>query len=271
LVLVLERIFEVEDSPIKWDCKKLATEIVAQSKRKSLPNRSLKITNDKALRDAKRVVKAGISEAELFSQLLTLTRRRMKHRGIRVVKIGEPEWLQVKEIAGLATDFVNEFGLETKQGFLEYIKLGLDAMKAYSLNKFKSLHTSICKRYESIAEIQSDPHSEDTEKLHDLYVAHILNKVGYAPNFKKLPDKYIGFKRAVDQAKELKVSIKTFLRAQFYALEWVSGVPDPLQLYGPLAEQRLIKYAFENNLEIKEKEKVNLKNIRKKRYDNDKG
>jgi len=268
LILVLNEAFK-GISPIKWNQEKLAKKIVALSKRKSRPNRMIYVSNDKLQRTATKIVKTGISETELFSQILTYERKRMRHRGIRVSKIGDPDWLQVKEAASLAADFCNEFELEKKEGFIEYVRQGLSMMKNYSIQKFKTLHGPICKKYECIQELQLDPTPHKTEEMFTLYYNTVNEKAGFCPNYKEQPEKYIGFKRAVDTAKELNTSIKLYLRAQFYSLEWASGIPDPLSLYGNLAKERVTKYAFENGIKIREEKKVNLKKIRRVKYDKD--
>ena len=266
LVLVLNEAFK-GISPVKWSQDKLAKRIVALAKKKSSANRSLLASNEKLYRKAEAVSATGISETQLFSQLITLTRRQLKHRGITTVKVGDKDWLHVKEIAAQAQDFCNEFGLEPKKGYLQYIKIGMAMMNSFSLMKFKSLHSGIVKRYEVEYELMIDPHPIETEKGYQVYGNLIMSKIGTMPDYRKDPVQYVGFKRAADEAMEMRVSIVKWITAQFAGLEWTNGIPAPLQLYGLNAKNRMIKYAYENNLRINEKPEVDLSQLRKKKYD----
>src|SRR5690606_22567454 len=154
---------------------------------------SVSISNDKLLKQAKKITASYQTEASLFSATLVRVRRTLKHRGINQVNQGDPEWLQIKEVAGLATEFCNEYGLTLKEGYEIYCNIAMGMMKNYSLNKFKSLHSAIFKKYDAEQLIKGDKSPESTLKGHDIYCSIIAEKIGYAQGYKELPEKYMYF------------------------------------------------------------------------------
>lgn len=246
LIKILEELFPGK-GPIKWDCKKLAKQILTKGRPYRLSSRSITITNDKLLKKTDKLKLAGASDTAAFAQTLLLIRRQLKHKGLTLIQPGEPEWFNIKEACKLATEFCNEFQIPNKTGYKEYIKIGMSMMKNFSVFKFKGLHSAICNRYEAIQKINQDPTPSKTQEAHDNYIAIISEKVGFAQGYNDNPEKYQYFIEVKNEAAKFKISTKSYIKSQFNGFDWRSGIPDPMQLVGIKAVERLQRWAFENN------------------------
>lgn len=255
--------------PITWDYTGLAKEIVNRAKSYSVPSRSITVTNNKLDKKVEKLKLAGRSNTSIFAQILLHTRRKLKHRGLSMVKVGDKDWLDLKAVCGLATDFCNEFGISIKEGYKEYIDIGISKMQNFSLFKFKGLHGAICNYYDAHQEILMDKTPQATKECHDIYLALISEKVGFTMGFENNPEKYKYFIRVKNGANNLKITYKTYIKAQFAGFDWQDGVPDPIQLIGDKAIHRLQKYAYKESITIGKSNTLNatdFKKIKKKRH-----
>jgi hypothetical protein len=243
--------------------KKIARAICVAAKTKSISSRSIHVSNDKLLKKIDKLKLSTRSDAGMFSMILTNVRRKMHHRGIEMIKPGEKNWLEIKEVCNLATEFCNEFGIDKKSGYREYCEIALRKMKNFSLNKFKSLHAPILKTYEALIEIQADKKPQKTERLMKEYFKLVNERIGWTSQ-KMEPEKQVCFIKAKDEAEKLRLSPEEYVRAQFAELEWTGSMPDPFQLYGEKAIQRAMKYCYKNNIKIgsKESTKIDFKLIK---------
>ena len=258
-------------SPWKWDHGSLAKSIVEKSKSFAASSRGVYVSNDKIEKKVIKMKLATRSNTAMFAQMLLYTRRKFKHRGIQLIKVGDPDWLNIKEACSLATEFCNEFGLTKKMGYYEYISMGLKKMKNFSFYKFKSMHSSICNEFEAIQIIAKDKTPQRTKECHDIYLKFISEKIGFAQGFRDIPEKYQYFIKAKEEAEKYRVSSKVYIAAQFQGFEWNNSVPDPAQLVGLKSVDRLQKYAFENNIQIGNKsQNINWKKIKEYGRDNSK-
>lgn len=242
----------------------LSNKIMLRAKTYSIPSRSITVTNDKLLKKTDKLKLSARSDTAKFAQLLHYNRRALKHRGLQLIEPGSSDWFGLKEVAKLATDFCNEFQIEIKSGYAEYIKLGLPMMKNFSIYKFKTIHSGICNKYEALQEILQDDTPARTKEAHDVYIAIISEKVGFSQGYQNIPEKYKYFIEVKKEAKKFSLSIKQYLQAQFSSFDWRSGVPDPAQLTGAKAVDRLQRWAFENSIKLgNKKTQVDFKAIRK--------
>lgn len=256
LAQVLADVFnDDDDCPFEYDgkdMKELARSIVEKARTKSISSRALLSSNDKTERKAEKIKLAGRSETGVFAQMLLYVRRKLKHRGLMLIKPGDKEWLDIKEACKLATEFSNEVGLPIKEGYKLYLEIGMAKMKNFSPYKFKGLHAAICKTYEAMEELEKDRDREKTEQAYLVYRKHVEEKIGTLfENIKEIPEKFVCFKRAKDEALKLKIGVKDYIRAQFVTMEWSGSLPDPYQLYGEKAVQRAIKYCYEHGITSK--------------------
>lgn len=236
------------------------------AKKYSVPSRAIIATNDKVYKKAEKIKLAARSDASIFAQLLLYTRRKLKHKGIQLIEAGTNDWFNLKEVCKLATDFCNEFQVDIKKGYKEYLEIAMGMMKGFSINKFKSLHQGICTIYESQLEIESDKTPEETRGAHDHYLRIISERTGFTQGFTNQVEKYRFFIKVKEEAKKVGVSVQEWIEAQFYAFEYKAGIPDPAQLVGIKAMDRVQKYCFEKGIKMGKKEtKINFDKIRNER------
>lgn len=260
---MLARLLPNEAEGVEED---LAREILTKAKGKSCSSRSIYSSNAKIEKKAEKIKLTGRSETAIFAQILLLTRRKYHHRGLQLIQPGTQEWFDIKEASKLAIDFCNEFSLPMKQGFIHYLEIGMSKMKNFNIHKFRTLHPTICKTFEAKQELLQDPTPTQTEELYKLYIARIHEKIGFTyDTYKDNPEKYVCFMKAKNQAVKLKVPLKIYVKAQFAAMEYFNGVPDPFQLYGDKANDRVSKYLYENNISVSDSRKIDYKKIRTKK------
>lgn len=245
------------------DIDELVDVIFDKCKGYSISNRNILVSNNKLKRAADKIKMAPRNNTALFAQTMVMERRRLKHRGLITPKVGDDEWLKYKEATKLATEFCNEFNLSLKEGYLKYIQLGMPKMKKFSIYKFKNLHNSILEEYEAIHKIEQDPFPSQTKKAHQVYMDLILDKVGFAQSYEDRPAKYAAFVEAMAIARQYGASPGIYIQAQFHGLDWQNSIPDPLQLLGTKAIERLQRYCFENQIKLKDSQAVKKVNFSK--------
>jgi hypothetical protein len=247
--------------------KKLARSILTLGKRYTPTNRKLFLNNTKTEKKASKIVASDSKDALLFSNLLTMLRKQMKHRGVMVIDMGSKDWPQIKTITALASDFCEEFELDKKPGFTEYIKLAINKMGKWGLNKFPYLHEAICIDYQAIQKIRKDPKPGATKRLFEIYDTEVYSKTGIREDLEKNPQKYQYFVDARQLADSLGITYEIYIKAQFEGLAWANGIPEPTQLVGDKATNRLNKYLYQNKIKVASKEeptkKVNWDKIKK--------
>lgn len=233
-----------------YSFKEVARRLCERGKSYTCNARGVYASNDKVEKKVIKMQLATRNDASIFAQLLLLIRRQMKHRGITLIQPGQAEWFNLKEICKLATEFCQEFQIGIKEGYKEYLKIGLGKMKNFSLNKFKSIHSAICNHYEAMQVIEQDPTPIETKTCHDIYMGIISDKIGFSHGYEDAPEKYKHFVEAKQEAKKYGVSLKVYIKSQFEGFEWNNSVPDPTQLTGSKSIDRLQKYAFQNNIQL---------------------
>jgi len=244
---------------------KLVVDLLTRGRNFSLTHRAAVVTNEKLKRDTNKVNSTGISSAVLFGRyLIAIRQKQFKHRGISLPKVGTPEWLDLKTAAGLATSFCNEYGIELRAGYQRYITIGLTKMKNFSIFKFKQLHAGICKEYEAIEKIEGDKNKELTKLAHQTYVDLVAERVGWSNGFEQHLEKYACFVEASQEAINIGVDVQDYIKAQFHGFDWLNTVPDPYQLTGTKALDRLQKYCYEMGIKLhaKKERKVNFKKLK---------
>lgn len=252
LIKVIGNYFDNDIFP----AEEIADSIMKAAAPYSISSRSISITNDRIEKKAKKILASTRNDANLFAQLLQLNRQKLRHRGVRQIKPNSREWGMIKELAGMALDFSNEFEIERKEGFRIFIQIGLSKMKKFQLNKLLNMYEGICEDYEGKQAILNDPNREFTDKLYKEYVSLIIQKTGIDVDYSE-PSTYKYFIEAAEIANKHNLSASIYVKAQFAGFEWRDGYPAPVQLTGTKATQRLNKYLYENNINTK-KEKRNI-------------
>lgn len=253
-----------KDAGEKFSFEEMANRILIRGKQYSCSFRSIYSSNNKVEKKVEKLKLESRSHAGIFAQALTLLRRKKKHRGVKLISPGDKDWLALKEVCKDATEFSNEFGIQIKMGYRIYVEIALEMMNGFSLHKFKNLHASIISKYEAIQEIQNDRYPKVTQEAHNLFIRIVSEKIGYAQGYTDNPDKYRYFVQVAKTAKEINIPVETYIRAQFHAFDWRSAIPEPTQLAGQKAKERVMKYCFEHNIQIKkESKKIDFSQIKK--------
>lgn len=241
----------------------LVDDVAIACKQYSLTHRSISISNDKLLRQSKKITSSQISNANLMAELLLLSRQKAQHVGIVRVAPGSAGWAEIKDLTNLADQFIQEFNLEVRNGYLTYLKIGMGKMQKFSMGKLKSLHSAICQEYEAIEKINQDKTPSETLQAYEMYRDIVSSKTGI-PNigYDKIPEKYCVFIEVKNEAKKLGLALGKYIQAQFDGLSFRDQIPDPLQLIGEKATIRVQRYCYENNINLKKKKAVDYKKIK---------
>jgi len=236
-----------------YESVSFADEVFHYAKPHSLHTRTVTVSNDRMEKKAKRLVQSSRRDADLLAKLIYTTRQTMKHRGISPTKPGSKDWGILKEITAHALNFNNEFDFMRRDGFLRYIEIGLSKMKRFALSKFLPMYEGICETYQAMVEIEQDNDTEMTREMYRVYTQRIIENTGIHDSLEELPDKYVWFVRAREQAKSMRVSVKVYIEAQFDGLDFSKGIPHPTQLVGPKATDRVARYCYKEGINIKGK------------------
>lgn len=229
--------------------------ILSSGSKYSLTSRKILVTNDRLQKQAEKLLAAPVDNTMDFIKILAMVRRQFKHRGISAIKPGSKDYLTCKEVTANAQKFCQDFQLPIQAGFKAYCETGLSMMSNFFLAKMNNMHTAICDRYEAKLKIQSDKYPDKTAVLYRLFQRNIIEKVGIPVKYDTMPEKYKFFVEARIICDELGVRYEDYMKAQFEGFEWRGAIPEPIQLIGEKAEQRLVKYAFANQLKLKTQHK----------------
>lgn len=250
---VLIKIFNEIFNGHKLSSEKIVDTVFYKAKSYSLHTRTITVSDDRMEKKAKKLVQSSRRDADLLAKLIYTTRQAMKHRGISLIKVGSKDWGTLKEITAHALNFTNEFNLTRRYGFLKFIEIGLSKMKrfTYLLNKLPSMYQGICETYQAMLEIEQDDDTEMTKEMYKVYIRRIIENTGIHDSLEELPDKYVWFVRARKQAKNMGVSVRVYIEAQFDGLDFSKGIPHPTQLVGPKATDRIARYCYKEGINIK--------------------
>lgn len=227
---------------------KLVNNILLSSKKYSINNRNILVTNDKLAKSAKKILKSSTEDSSVIARIIFQTRKSLSHRGIVIAKPGTKDWGVIKDIASNALEFCNDFALSKEEGFKIYIKHAIKKMAKFTLMKIASMHSGICEDYGAFCEIERDRYPQATEAAYKRYNYHIINQVGQIlTDYKTIPIKYLCFVKVAEKCKELQIPVESYIDAQFEGLEWAKGIPDPLQLVSEKGNERLQAYLFKHS------------------------
>jgi len=263
LALVLKEVLEVDNSPIKWEYDALAKAILYHSKNISINQRAISISNNKLDKKANIILSASKKDTVLLADIIYYTRRKKKHRGITKLSQNHKDWGQLKKLTKCCIEFCNEFNIDKRKGFITYVQMGFDnisSSRSY-INKLINMQERISTDYEFVKILEDDDNPRETKKIHDLYVSIISNKTGILENYTKNPKKYINFLKIREVTDNMDIPIDIYLDAQFFGLAWADSYPEPIQLIGDKAIERLNKYMFKNKLKQNKKLKVKKKGL----------
>lgn len=256
---IVEKLGKVNSSNVE--------EFFVIAKRYSLNNRSVTISNDKLKKEVTKVLQSTPGDASLMADIIYATRIKLKHRGVKRIGPDDRDWAQVKSLANVANQFCSEFELDTREGFIKYVEIGLSKIQSFRayIAKLTNMYETICREYEAREKMNQDDNKSGTLELHDLFVNRIADRTSIYESFKDKPDKMLYFYLARVMCDELGVDYETFIDAQFASLEWCNGLPNPESLCTDRAKERLNKYLYQNNMSVQPKTKKSFWDSLKKK------
>lgn len=234
-------ILEVDNFPVE------AFFVIAR--KEAINHRAVLVSNNKNTKRVNNILLASKGDAALVADILYATRIKLKHRGVR--KINESnsrEWANCKKLAEVCNTFCEDFKFDTREGFIKYIETGLKRMTDYRnvMQRLLSMQENITNQVEAELELKGDKDPGFTKDIHDEFIKRVASVTGIYESYEHQPEKYVHFLRIHNLMDEKDWNVFQFLDAQFEALAWCNGLPEPSQMYNDKAIERYNKYLYKN-------------------------
>ena len=219
------------------------------ARKEAINHRAVLVSNNKNTKKVSNILLASKGDAALVADILYATRIKLKHRGIR--KINESnsrEWANCKKLAEVCNTFCEDFKFDTREGFIKYIETGLKRMTDYRnvMQRLLSMQENITNQVEAELELKGDKDPGFTKDIHDEFIKRVASVTGIYESYEHQPEKYVHFLRIHNLMDEKDWNVFQFLDAQFEALAWCNGLPEPSQMYNDKAIERYNKYLYKN-------------------------
>ena len=214
----------------------------------AINHRAVLVSNNKNTKRVTNLLLASKGDAALVADIIYATRIKLKHRGVRKINEGnQKDWVACKKLADICNTFCNDFGLDTREGFIKYIELGISRMTDVRnlIQRLIGMQENITEAYQSQKELSELNRSQLNMviSIKDYYYRKIADATGIYDNVDK-PEKLIHFLRLKEFLDEHRWDYNTFIDAQFESLAWCSGLPDITQLYTDKAIERYNKFLY---------------------------
>ena len=99
------------------------------ARKEAINHRAVLVSNNKNTKRVNNILLASKGDAALVADIIYATRIKLKHRGVRKIRETEPRnWAVCKKIAESCNQFCEDFQLDTREGFIKYIELGIKKM-----------------------------------------------------------------------------------------------------------------------------------------------
>lgn len=219
------------------------------ARKEAINHRAVLVSNNKNTKRVNNILLASKGDAALVADILYATRIKLKHRGVR--KINESnsrEWANCKKLAEVCNTFCEDFKFDTREGFIKYIETGLKRMTDYRnvMQRLLSMQENITNQVEAELELKGDKDPGFTKDIHDEFIKRVASVTGIYESYEHQPEKYVHFLRIHNLMDEKDWNVFQFLDAQFEALAWCNGLPEPSQMYNDKAIERYNKYLYKN-------------------------
>lgn len=218
------------------------------ARKEAINHRAVLVSNNKNTKRVKNILLASKGDAALVADIIYATRIKLKHRGVRKINEGnQKDWVACKKLADICNTFCNDFGLDTREGFIKYIELGISRMTDVRnlIQRLIGMQENITEAYQSQKELSELNRSQLNMviSIKDYYYRKIADATGIYDHVDK-PEKLIHFLRLKEFLDEHRWDYNTFIDAQFESLAWCSGLPDITQLYTDKAIERYNKFLY---------------------------
>lgn len=220
------------------------------ARKEAINHRAVLVSNNK--KNTKRVnniLLASKGDAALVADILYAIRIKLKHRGVRKInESNSQEWANCKKLAEICNTFCEDFKFDTREGFIRYIETGLKRMTDYRnvMQRLISMQDNITNQIDAEIELKGDKDPGFTKDIHDEFIKRVASVTGIYESYEHQPEKYVHFLRIHNLMDEKDWNVFQFLDAQFEALAWCNGLPEPSQMYNDKAIERYNKYLYKN-------------------------
>lgn len=229
-------------------------DILSYARKYQLSGRKLLDSNEKTTQKTKNLVKSSVENSLIMAKVIYYNRRKLKHRGIELTTPGHKDFAMVKTITKNALEYHEAFNhlLPIEESFNNYVTTALKRMdNKFSLPKLQYGHVGIMEFREAAMVIQHDNNTTITELAYRYYTQQVIRQVGsLLVDYKQDPTKYKYFVMVAEECKKLGIKAEDYIKAQFEGLAWTNGIPNPEQLVGDKAQERLQKYLYQNQIQL---------------------
>lgn len=219
------------------------------ARKEAINHRAVLVSNNKNTKRVNNILLASKGDAALVADILYATRIKLKHRGVRKInESNSQEWANCKKLAEICNTFCEDFKFDTREGFIKYIETGLKRMTDYRnvMQRLISMQDNITNQIDAEIELKGDKDPGFTKDIHDEFIKRVASVTGIYESYEHQPEKYVHFLRIHNLMDEKDWNVFQFLDAQFEALAWCNGLPEPSQMYNDKAIERYNKYLYKN-------------------------
>lgn len=216
-----------------------------------IKNRYLVRGNAGARKKAEKLIIASSKSdytVEQFNGLMASLRQQRGEKRVRNIVKGSSEWLMLKEITGLAREFVEMYEFEpVEEGYKTFIQVGMELMgKKFSINKYKFYAPKIHEFHEAKVVLSEDTDPENSKIFWEIWMEIMQSHAGTTLDI-LVPEKFINIIYARQEADEADAEYEDWIEAQFEELAFLNAIPELVQLHGPNAKERYSRYMVKKN------------------------
>jgi hypothetical protein len=222
------------------------------AKKKAVNARAVLVSNKKDNKKITNVLLASTGDAQLVADLLYATRIKLKHRGVRkITPSNTRDWANCKKLAEICNVYCNDFQLDTREGFIDYINHGI-TMMGKNLNNITQrliqMADNITSEKSAEAEMKElSQYKEVAEDIYNYYVKKIASSTGIYTDYNNRDKVWFYRVAAFLDEKHWLNQVDDFIEAQFEALSYCNGIPGLQTLTTAKAIERFNKYLYKSN------------------------
>lgn len=230
-------------------------------------HRVVLVSNDRVEKKVTNLLRSDKPDNQLMAMIILAFRRSKKHLGVRLINQTSREWDILKKITEDANEFYQTFHEDfndKKDAYKTYIEIGSSKMQKFGINKLVNMAESIGMTHQSNRDMRELSHlSQTANRAYNLYTQRIYNQTGIPINYQDNPDKMISFYHIAKYCTDKNIPVNIYLDAQFNGFGFRDILPEPLQMVGQKAEERVSKFLFDNGITAKKtnKKEVDFKAI----------
>ena len=219
------------------------------AKKAAVNSRNIVVSNNRQQKKVNKILLASHGDASLVADIIYAVRIKLNHRGVRkILETNSREWSNCKKLAEICNTFCQDFDLQTREGFIKYIEIGITRMKGNNRNlvtRLISMQEVITEQFESQLELSklSPSQLEKVATIKDYFYKSIADATGIY-EMDSSADRLIHFLKLKELCDEYHWDYKQFIDAQFESLAWCNGIPSIRDLSDSKAIERYNKYLY---------------------------